>query len=39
VLESVGDADLYPARIVRPEEGDLLWLLDRAAAKSLSASV
>jgi 6-phosphogluconolactonase len=39
VLEEVGDADLYPARIVRPEEGDLLWLLDRAAAKSLSASV
>jgi 6-phosphogluconolactonase len=39
VLESVGDADLYPARIVRPEEGDLLWLLDRAAAKRLSASV
>lgn len=39
VLEEVGDADLYPARIVRPEGGDLLWLLDRAAAKRLSASV
>jgi 6-phosphogluconolactonase len=39
VLEEVGDADLYPARIVRPEEGDLLWLIDRAAAKKLSASV
>jgi 6-phosphogluconolactonase len=39
VLEEVGDADLYPARIVRPEEGDLLWLLDRAAAKKLAASV
>ncbi|PYQ62058.1 MAG: 6-phosphogluconolactonase [Acidobacteria bacterium] len=24
VLEEVGDADLYPARIVRPDEGDLL---------------
>jgi 6-phosphogluconolactonase len=39
ILEEVGDADLYPARIVRPEAGDLLWLLDRAAAKRLSASV
>ncbi|HZF08959.1 MAG TPA: 6-phosphogluconolactonase [Thermoanaerobaculia bacterium] len=39
VLEEVGDADLYPARIVRPDGGDLLWLLDRAAAKRLSASV
>jgi len=39
VLEEVGDADLYPARIVRPEEGDLLWLIDRAAAKKLAASV
>src|SRR5436305_2291323 len=39
VLEEVGDADLYPARIVRPDEGDLLWLIDRAAAKKLSASV
>jgi 6-phosphogluconolactonase len=39
VLEEVGDADLYPARIVRPEAGDLLWLLDRAAAKRLSANV
>jgi 6-phosphogluconolactonase len=39
VLEEVGDADLYPARIVRPDGGDLLWLIDRAAAKRLSASV
>jgi 6-phosphogluconolactonase len=39
ILEEVGDADLYPARIVRPEAGDLLWLLDRAAAKRLSANV
>jgi 6-phosphogluconolactonase len=39
VLEEVGDADLYPARIVRPDEGDLLWLIDRAAAKKLAASV
>jgi 6-phosphogluconolactonase len=39
VLEEVGEADLYPARIVHPDEGDLLWLIDRAAAKKLSASV
>ncbi|HTQ80592.1 MAG TPA: 6-phosphogluconolactonase [Thermoanaerobaculia bacterium] len=39
VLDENGDVDLYPARVVRPLEGDLLWLLDRAAAKDLSANV
>jgi 6-phosphogluconolactonase len=39
VLEELGDADLYPARAVRPVDGDLLWLIDRAAAKDLAASV
>jgi 6-phosphogluconolactonase len=32
-----GDADLraYPAKLVHPESGDLIWMVDRAAAGSL----
>ncbi len=29
-------ADRYPAKLVRPSEGKLLWLVDRAAASQLS---
>jgi 6-phosphogluconolactonase len=29
--EGERDVDLYPAQIVRPEHGTLLWLVDRAA--------
>lgn len=32
VLEGDAAPDLYPARAIRPEHGELLWLLDRAAA-------
>jgi 6-phosphogluconolactonase len=31
VVEGERDIDLYPAQIVRPEHGTLLWLVDRAA--------
>jgi 6-phosphogluconolactonase len=35
VLEGEIDPDRYPAQVVRPESGDLLWLVDDAAASSL----
>ena len=35
VLEGDRDADRSPAQAVRPTEGEILWLLDRAAASSL----
>ena len=34
-LEGVGGAEL-PARLVRPHDGELLWLVDRAAARGLA---
>jgi 6-phosphogluconolactonase len=43
VLKSVlgGDApaEHYPAKLVRPTDGELIWLIDRAAASGLSAAV
>jgi 6-phosphogluconolactonase len=35
VLEGDYQPDRFPAQIVRPEEGRLLWLVDRAAARCL----
>jgi 6-phosphogluconolactonase len=34
-LEGDADPRAYPAKFVRPEDGDLIWLVDRAAAGSL----
>jgi 6-phosphogluconolactonase len=36
VLEGARQVDRYPAQIVRPEDGVLLWLADRAAAQRLT---
>jgi len=35
VLEGDAAPRAYPARFVRPETGDLTWMVDRAAAGSL----
>ncbi len=36
VLECDADPRAYPAKLVRPEDGDLIWMADRAAAGSLT---
>ena len=36
VLEENVPAEQYPAKLVHPTEGKLIWLLDRAAASALS---
>jgi 6-phosphogluconolactonase len=36
VLEGPPDPDKFPARIIQPEHGEVVWLLDRAAASLLS---
>jgi 6-phosphogluconolactonase len=38
VVEGERDVDLYPAQIVRPEHGTLLWLVDRAARGAAAES-
>lgn len=38
ILEGDTDMRAYPARYVRPEDGDLAWMVDRAAAGLLSIS-
>jgi 6-phosphogluconolactonase len=35
ILEGDADPRAYPAKFVRPENGDLTWMVDRAAAGSL----
>jgi 6-phosphogluconolactonase len=35
VLEGDFQPDRFPAQVIRPEEGKLLWLVDRAAARCL----
>ena len=35
ILEGDADPRAYPAKYVRPENGDLAWMVDRAAAKYL----
>lgn len=37
VLEGDASGELYPSKLVRPDNGKLLWLVDRAAASALSA--
>jgi 6-phosphogluconolactonase len=37
VLESDAPGEQYPSKLVRPSDGKLIWLLDRAAASGLSA--
>jgi len=36
VLESDAPGEQYPAKLVRPSDGKLIWLVDRAAASGLS---
>ena len=36
VLEEDAPGEQYPAKLVRPSDGNLVWLLDRAAASGLS---
>jgi 6-phosphogluconolactonase len=36
VLEGDADPRAYPAKFVRPENGDLIWMVDRAAARLLA---
>jgi 6-phosphogluconolactonase len=36
VLESESPGEQYPARLVRPTDGKLIWFVDRAAASELS---
>jgi 6-phosphogluconolactonase len=35
ILEGDADPRAYPAKLVRPESGDLTWMVDRAAARLL----
>jgi 6-phosphogluconolactonase len=37
VLEGPKDPDRFPAQIIAPRDGEVLWLLDKAAASMLSA--
>ena len=37
VLEGDAPGEQYPAKLVRPAQGKLIWLLDRAAASGLSS--
>ena len=39
VLEGDAPGEQYPAKLVRPAQGKLIWLLDRAAASSLSSGI
>ena len=39
VLEAAYQPDLYPAQIVQPTQGRLLWLVDQAAGNFLSPSL
>jgi 6-phosphogluconolactonase len=36
VLEGTQAPELYPSKLVHPANGDLVWLVDQAAASTLS---
>ena len=36
VLEGSGSADQFPSKMIHPVSGQLIWLVDKAAAASLS---
>jgi 6-phosphogluconolactonase len=36
VLQGKPDLDTYPSQGIKPEQGKLLWLLDKEAASGLS---
>jgi 6-phosphogluconolactonase len=38
VLEGSAPAEKYPSKLVQPDEGRLIWLVDRAAASELSTA-
>jgi 6-phosphogluconolactonase len=38
VLEGDGPGEQYPAKLVRPTNGKLIWLIDRAAASQLTSA-
>ena len=38
VLEGAGPGEKYPAKLVRPSDGKLIWFVDRAAASQLTAA-
>jgi 6-phosphogluconolactonase len=38
VLEGRAAGEKYPSKLVQPTDGDLIWLVDRAAASELSAA-
>jgi 6-phosphogluconolactonase len=38
VLDPEGEPDVYPCQRVRPANGELLWLVDRAAASALDGT-
>jgi 6-phosphogluconolactonase len=37
VLEEDVSGEQYPAKLVQPRQGKVIWLVDRAAASSLSS--
>jgi len=37
VLEGEGPGEQHPAKLVRPTNGKLIWLIDRAAASGLAS--
>ena len=39
VLESDAPGEQYPSKLVRPSDGKLIWLIDRAAASQLTSAV
>jgi 6-phosphogluconolactonase len=38
VLEGSGPGEKFPSKLVRPSQGKLIWLVDRAAASQLSTA-
>lgn len=38
ILERIGDFELYPATLVDPKSGNLLWFMDKEAARGLTSN-